>query len=88
MDKLAELEKVILDYYLARGYKIGTGDWSFEVEIATKWKFKHITVFFWDNVEVFTPYCSISATTGDMFAKAIKFFKQKRIQNEHFRTRL
>lgn len=76
MDKLEELEKAILDYYLAKGYEIGKGDWSFKVEISTKWKFKQITVFFWDNSKVATPYFSISSTIKEMFDKAIEFFNK------------
>lgn len=80
MDKLAELEKVILDYYLNKGYKIGSGDWSFKVEISSKWKNKQIAVFFWDKDTVSTPYFSISATTGDMFGKAIEFFNKNEVR--------
>lgn len=76
MDKLAKLEKAILDFYLLKGYQINKGNWSFKVEITTKWKFKQITVFFWDNNEVTTPYYSISSTTKEMFDKAISFFNQ------------
>ena len=74
MDKLAELEKAILDYYLLKGYQINKGNWSFKLEISTKWKFKQITVFFWDNNNVDTPYYGISNTTKEMFNKAISFF--------------
>ena len=45
-DRLAELEKVILDYYLAKGYRIGVGGWAFRVEIISFHKYKRIVVYF------------------------------------------
>ena len=45
-DRLAELEKVILDYYLAKGYRIGVGGWAFRVEIISFHKYKRIIVYF------------------------------------------
>ena len=32
-DRLAELEKVILDYYLAKGYRIGVGGWGYSLHV-------------------------------------------------------
>ena len=45
-DKLAELEKVILDYYLAKGYGLGVGGWTFKVNISTLYKTKDIQIMF------------------------------------------
>lgn len=48
-DKLAELEKVILDYYLAKGYQVGVCGWGFSVQINSDYKDKNIEVFFSDK---------------------------------------
>ena len=46
MDKLAKLEKVILDYYLAKGYQNGIGGWEFVINISTSYRQKEIHVMF------------------------------------------
>lgn len=70
-DRLAELEKVILDYGLNRGYQVG--DFCFLVSIESEFKFKTITIYFRTKdggpIEKFT-----AETTKDMFDKAIKHF--------------
>jgi len=76
-DRLAELEKVILDYYLDKGYQVGVGEWGFELEICSNYKSKWILILFWDREEgirneCYKDMCSIS--TKDMFDKAIKHF--------------
>ena len=75
MDELAKLEKIILDYYLARGYKIGVGDWSFKVEINSRWKSKHIAIRFYKDNQETLKYIQTDSNTKDMFNSAIKFFK-------------
>lgn len=77
MDKLAKLEKTILDYYLARGYKIGVGNWSFKVEINSRWKSKHISIRFYENNQETLKYIQTSNTTKEMFDEAIKCFKNQ-----------
>ena len=47
-DRLAELEKAILDYYLKKGYQVGVGGWGFIVQIYFFYKDKNIEVFFFD----------------------------------------
>lgn len=76
-DRLAELEKVILDYYLAKGYQIGVGGWAFNVVIRTWHKNKRLLVYFrkasWDAGSI----CFSSnkqETTKEMFDKAIEYF--------------
>lgn len=78
-DRLAELEKVILDYYLDKGYEIGVGGWGFRVNISTWHKAKEIQIKFAKNRDCnpedvfrFTGY-----TTKEMFDKAFDYFKSK-----------
>ena len=80
-DRLAELEKVILDYYLAKGYQIGVGDWRFSVQINSDYKDKNIEVFFSDkqnNEKEFDSVVTImEETTKKMFDKAFEYFSIK-----------
>lgn len=76
-DRLAELEKVILDCYLARGYQVGVGQWYFIVDIMSHYKEKHVYVYFcnYDDKEI---VCRIfGKTTKEMFDKAIEYFTIK-----------
>lgn len=78
-DRLAELEKAILDYYLSIGYKVGEGGWSFMINISTLYKFKEIQIKFCKDIKsdfeiVFRTH---SETTEEMFDKAIKHFSLK-----------
>lgn len=75
MDKLAELEKVILDYYLEKGYKVGKGLWSFKVDVVSNWKSKLIEIVFKDNNIRTTVYMEVFENTEEMWNKAIKHFK-------------
>ncbi len=76
-DRLAELEKVILEQYLAKGYQVGDDDWGFEVNTRSKYEFKILTVTFWDNEN---DYYNIiynsepNLTTKEMWDKAINHF--------------
>ena len=77
-DRLAELEKVILDYYLAKGYRVGVGGWGFSVQINSDYKDKNIEVFFSDkqnNEKEFDSVVTImEETTKKMFDKAFEYF--------------
>ena len=81
MDRLAELEKVILDYHLDKGYQVGVGHWGFEVTVESKYKEKKLVVIFWDDsynnkIKATHIYSDvICETTQEMFDEAIKFFK-------------
>lgn len=80
-DRLAELEKVILDYYLNKGYPINSGDWGFEIIIGTKYKQKNISIILYNfvdgkrEIEDIAKNWESSATTKEMFDKAIEYFK-------------
>ena len=78
-DRLAELEKVILDYYLAKGYRIGVGGWAFRVEIISFHKYKRIVVYFKEHhlVNSSFAFSTINETTKEMFDKAFEYFSTK-----------
>ena len=78
-DRLAELEKVILDYYLAKGYRIGVGGWAFRVEIISFHKYKRIVVYFKEHhlVNSSFAFSTINETTKEMFDKAFEYFSKK-----------
>ena len=82
-EKLAELEKVILDYCLAKGYEIGKGGWNFKVHIETYYKWKLLFIMFTDKNKHLEPeliYQNLSETTKEMYDKAIEYFSIR--QNE------
>ena len=78
-DRLAELEKVILDYYIKKGYKFGTFDSLFQVNISTFQNQKDIQIMFkkdfHSNYE--TVYRASQHTTKEMFDVAFKYFSIK-----------
>lgn len=76
-DRLAELEKVILDYYLDKGYQVGVGKWYFNVAISTCFKSKVLKVFFIGELGSNEVFETIQYTTKEMFDKAIKHFSLK-----------
>lgn len=85
-DKLAELEKVILDHYLSKGYKLkkdqteNDTEWFFKVVTCSAYKDKLLYVYFytwneskndWEETE----YMQIDArTTKELFDAAFEFF--------------
>lgn len=82
IDRLAELEKVILDYYLDKGYQVSSGDWGFEVYISSKYKNKNIQVRFYDftdeKMENDIIFIHHHLTTNIIFNKAFEFFQLKK----------
>ena len=81
-DRLAELEKVILDYYLAEGYRVGVGDWHFVINISTSYKRKEIQIMFRQDVSsnwetVFRTY---KQSTKEMFYAAFEHFSAKELK--------
>lgn len=83
-DRLAELEKVILDYYLAKGYEVGVGGWAFNVEIESNYKSKQLLIYFRESMyEHYSQVFIVEVeTTKEMFDKAIEYFSIR--QNEVF----
>ena len=78
-DRLAELEKVILDYYLVKGYKVNIGGWGFKVNISTYHKQKEIQIMFRKNRKsnYETVFRIWQKTIKEMFDQAIEHFKIK-----------
>ena len=78
-DRLAELEKVILDYYLAKGYQVGIGGLGFKVNISTYHKQKEIQIMFKKDFNSnYEPVVRlIHNTTKEMFDKAFEYFSTK-----------
>ena len=76
-DRLAELEKVILDYYLKKGYQVGIGGWGFKVQIDTNYKSKQIAVWFYEEAYCNSVFHSEKTTTKEMFDAALEYFSIK-----------
>ena len=78
-DRLAELEKVILDYYLAEGYRVGVGGWHFVINISTSYKRKEIQIMFRQDVysKWETVFRTDKQSTKEMFDAAFKYFSIK-----------
>ena len=74
-DRLAELEKVILDYYLAKGYQIGADGLGFKVRITTlyQWKLMHVILLYPTKLV----FQVITETPKEMFDKAFEHFSIK-----------
>lgn len=76
-DRLAELEKVILDYYLAKGYQVGVGDWVFKVEINSRFRSKSLSILFCDEYGWSPVFTASAIKSKKMFDKAIEHFTIK-----------
>jgi len=82
ISSLARLEKVILDYYISKGYVVGSGGWCFEVAIASIYKNKSLVVKFfqlddnkeWDENLAFSKLGV--KTIEEAFTEAINFFEE------------
>ena len=75
-DRLAELEKVILDYYLAEGYVFGADGLGFKVRITTlyQWKLMHVILLYPTKLV----FQVITETPKEMFDKAFEHFSIKK----------
>ena len=81
-DRLAELEKVILDYYSAEGYKFDLFGSRVQVNISTFQNQKEIQIMikkdFNSNYE--TVFRIIHNTTKEMFDAAFEYFSTKELK--------
>ena len=80
-DRLAELEKVILDYYLAKGYQVGVGDWTFKVEINSRFSSKSLSVLFGDECGWYPAFITSAIKTKEMYDKAFEHFGVNKEEN-------
>ena len=85
VDKLSELEKVILEHYLCNGYKLAKDQedndpkWGFKVRIVSTHKDKSLMVEFSENNQITIPYSKIgNKTTDEMYNEALRHFKNKK----------
>ena len=78
-DRLAELEKVILDYYLAKGYKVDLYGSKFKVNISTYQNQKEIQIMFKKdfNSNYETVFRVTQKTTKEMFDVVFEYFSKK-----------
>ena len=78
-DRLEELEKAILDYYLAKGYKVNIGGWGFKVNISTFQNQKEIQIIIKKdfNSNCKTVFRVSHQTIKEMFDAAFKNFSTK-----------
>lgn len=80
LNELDDVEKVILDYYLDKGYQIGIGGWNFKIHIETFYKWKLLLVMFTDknkHLKLQLAYQNLSETNKEMFDKAIAHFSTR-----------
>lgn len=79
-DRLAELERLILKCYLARGYKLfkdqleGDKQWYFGVIISTLHKQKEISILGFEDGKQTLLFYKKSESTKDMFESAIEHY--------------
>ena len=75
-DRLAELEKVILDYLTKEGFKIDDISCKFEIYLETQYKLKRIQVNFKRGVGFHSSniFQAKAETTKEMFDKAFEYF--------------
>ena len=78
-DRLAELEKVILDYLTKEGFKIDDISCKFEIYLETQYKLKQIQVNFKRGVGFHSSniFQTKAETTKEMFDKAFEYFSTK-----------
>jgi hypothetical protein len=88
-DRLAELEKQILEYFLSKGFKLKKDQkeddtkWFFEVNINSKYKQKTLEVvfYYWSDADYTSGWeesnkdSFTARTTKEMFDKAFEYFK-------------
>ena len=77
IDKLAELEKLILDKLIKKGYIIGSGDWGFKVEINSTWKQKSLNVLLKDKNGIRPVFTTTKENLEQMYDEANFFFLTK-----------
>ena len=78
-DRLAELEKVILDYLTKEGFKIDDIGCKFKIYLETQYKLKQIQVYFKRGVGFHSSniFQTKAETTKEMFDAAFKYFSTK-----------
>jgi hypothetical protein len=76
-DGLKELEKIILDKLVEKGYVIGSGDWGFKVEINSTWKEKLLNVLLKNQDGIRPIFTTTKENVEQMYDEAIIFFQNE-----------
>ena len=81
-DRLEELEKAILDYYIAKGYQVGEDDWDFKINISTFRYKKEIQIMFRQDIcsNWETVFRIEKQSTKEMFDAAFEYFSTKQLR--------
>jgi len=80
-DRLAELEAVILQHYLDKGYKLekdqeeGDVKWGFRIAISSDYKQKVLHLILYKNREIDYQGHFDGKTTKEMYDKAFEHFR-------------
>jgi hypothetical protein len=74
IDRLAEVEKIILDKLVEKGYVIGSGDWGFKVELNSTYKEKSLNVLLKDKDGIRPIFTTTKETLEEMYDEASIFF--------------
>lgn len=74
IDRLAEVEKIILDKLIGKGYVIGSGDWGFKVELNSTYKEKSLNVLLKDKDGIRPIFTTTKETLEEMYDEASIFF--------------
>jgi hypothetical protein len=74
IDRLAELEKIILDKLVGKGYLIGSGNWGFKVELNSTYKEKSLNVLLKDKDGIRPIFTTTKETLEEMYDEASIFF--------------
>lgn len=72
---LAEVEKIILNKLVEKGYVIGSGNWGFKVEINSTWKQKSLNVLLKNQDGIKPIFTTTKENVEQMYDEAIIFFK-------------
>ncbi|MFW3425923.1 hypothetical protein ACN9KI_03490 [Aliarcobacter butzleri] len=74
---LAELEKVIVNYYLAKGYNLAYKDWYFEIELISLYKAKRLIITFVQRDKSDIVFDDETETIKEIFDKVFEYFIYK-----------
>ena len=76
-DGLKEVEKIILDRLVEKGYVVGNDDWGFKVEINTTWKQKSLNVLLRNQDGIKPIFTTTKEDVEQMYDEAIMFFQNE-----------
>lgn len=77
IDRLAEIEKIILDKLIEKGYIVGSGDWGFKIEINSIFKSKSLNVLLQDKDGIRPVFSITKEKLEEVYDEAGLFFVTK-----------